>query len=321
MSSTIANQKNKDRLFTFIFGNEQNKSWTLSLYNAINGSEYTDPDLITFNTIRDFLYVSMRNDTSFILADMLNIFEHQSTYNPNMPLRMMDYAGHVYSGFIDRNGFNKFGSKQIMLPVPKLAVFYNGTADKPDETILRLSDAFPEDRRSESDIEVRVRMLNINYGRNPDIMNRCRPLEEYSWFIAKIRDNKGEDMTEAVNRALKEMPDDFVIKPFLMEHKSEVRGIIDTEYDEEKVMKAFKNEGHAEGLEEGETTKLIKLVYSKLRKNKPIEQIADELEESDNISGISEIVGLIKEASPDLDMDGDELAQAVLEKLNNKSQK
>lgn len=135
MSSTIANQKNKDRLFTFIFGSEQNKSWTLSLYNAINGSEYTDPDLITFNTIRDFLYVSMRNDTSFILADMLNIFEHQSTYNPNMPLRMMDYAGHVYSGFIDRNGFNKFGSKQIMLPVPKLAVFYNGMADKPDTKI------------------------------------------------------------------------------------------------------------------------------------------------------------------------------------------
>lgn len=131
-------------------------------------------------------------------------------------------------------------------------------------------------------------------------------------------------MTEAVNRALKEMPDDFVIKPFLMEHKSEVCGIIDTEYDEEKVMKAFKNEGLTIGLtkgrEVGETVFIIKQVYSKLRKNKTIEQIADELEESDNISGISEIVGLIKEASPDLGMDGDELAQAGLEKLRNASQ-
>ena len=333
MLGTSTNQKSKDRLFTFIFGSEQNKSWTLSLYNAINGSEYTDPELITFNTIQDFLYVSMRNDTSFILADMLNIYEHQSTYNPNMPLRMMEYAEHVYSGYIDRNGFNKYGSKQITLPVPKLAVFYNGTADKPDETILRLSDSFPEDRRSESDIEVRVRMLNFNYGHNPDIMNRCRPLEEYSWFIAKIRDYKGEDMTEAVNKALKEMPDDFVIKPFLMEHRSEVSGIIDTEYDEEKVMKAFKNEGraegHAEGLtegltkgltkgrEEGETTKLIKLIYSKLRKNKTIEQIADELEEADNITGIRDIADLIREASPNLDLDEDELAQDLLEKLNN----
>ncbi len=133
-------------------------------------------------------------------------------------------------------------------------------------------------------------------------------------------------MTEAVNRALKEMPDDFVIKPFLMEHKSEVCGIIDTEYDEEKVMKAFKNEGyteghakgHAEGLtkgrEEGETIKLIKQVYSKLRKNKPVEQIADELEESDNISTISEIVGLIRETTPDLDQDEDVVAQDVFEK-------
>ena len=101
-----------------------------------------------------------------------------------------------------------------------------------------------------------------------------------------------------------------------MEHRSEMYGIIDTEYDEEKVMKAFKNEGHAEGLEKGETIMLIKQVYIKLRKNKPIEQIADELEESDNISGIIEIVGLIREVTPNLDMNEDNLAQNVLEKLS-----
>ncbi len=123
-------------------------------------------------------------------------------------------------------------------------------------------------------------------------------------------------MTEAVNRTLKEMPDDFVIKPFLMEHKSEVSGIIDTEYDEEKVMKAFKNEGYAEGLEEGETTKLIKQVYIKLHKNKPVEQIADELEESDNITKIRNIVDLIKIETPNLDLDEDSLVQNVLEKLS-----
>ena len=105
-------------------------------------------------------------------------------------------------------------------------------------------------------------------------------------------------------------------KPFLMEHRSEMYGIIDTEYDEEKVMKAFKNEGYTEGREEGETIFIIKQVYSKIRKNKPVEQIADELEESDNISGISEIVGLIREVTPNLDMNEDNLAQNVLEKLS-----
>ena len=105
-----------------------------------------------------------------------------------------------------------------------------------------------------------------------------------------------------------------------MEHRSEVRGIIDTEYNEAEVMEGFRNEGReeglAEGLTQGETTKLIKQVYSKLRKNKTTEQIAEELEESDNISFISEIVGLIREMSPDLDQDEGAVAQAVFEKLS-----
>ena len=119
-------------------------------------------------------------------------------------------------------------------------------------------------------------------------------------------------MTEAVNRTLKEMPDDFVIKPFLMEHRSEVYGIIDTEYHEEKIRNAFVNEGR----EEGETIMLIKKVYLKLRKNKPVEQIADELEESDNITKIRNIVDLINIETPNLDMDEDTLAQNLLEKLS-----
>ena len=105
-----------------------------------------------------------------------------------------------------------------------------------------------------------------------------------------------------------------------MEHRSEVRGIIDTEYNEAEIKEAFMNEGHAkglaEGLNKGETIKLIKQVYSKLRKNKAIEKIADELEESDNISLISDIVDQIKELSPDLDHDDTLLAQAVFDTLD-----
>ncbi len=101
-----------------------------------------------------------------------------------------------------------------------------------------------------------------------------------------------------------------------MEHRSEVRAIIDTEYNEAEIKKAFMNEGLAEGLSKGETIKLIKLVYSKLRKNKAIEKIADELEESDNISLISDIVDLIKELSPDLDQDENVLSQEVFKNLS-----
>lgn len=240
---TFTNRQHKDRLFTFLFGREENKEWTLSLYNAVNGSDYKDPSLITFNTIQDYLYMSMKNDTSFLLLDQLSVYEHQSTYNPNMPLRMMEYVGHIYSGYIDSNRYNKYGSKLIPLPVPKLVVFYNGDKNEPDEKTLYLTDSFPEEHRGESDIEVRVRMLNINQGYNEKLLNKCRPLYEYSWFVSRIRRHKESYETmSAINRSLAEMPADFIIRPFLEQHRSEIMGIIDTEYDEEKILDLFKDE-------------------------------------------------------------------------------
>ena len=89
-TSTNGNREYKDRLFNFIFGREENREWTLSLYNAINGSDHTDASLIEFNTLGDVLYMGMKNDTSFILSNRMSVYEHQSSYNPNMPVRMLD---------------------------------------------------------------------------------------------------------------------------------------------------------------------------------------------------------------------------------------
>ena len=84
------NKKYKDRVFKFIFG--RNKAWALSLYHAVNGSNYTDPDALEFNTIDEILYIGMQNDVSFLLFFVLSIWEHQSTFNPNVPIRMFLYA-------------------------------------------------------------------------------------------------------------------------------------------------------------------------------------------------------------------------------------
>lgn len=86
-----------------------------------------------------------------------------------------------------------------MLPVPKFVVFYNGIKDAGDEVILRLSDSFDELHRAESDGEVRVRMLNINYGHNHQLTDACRPLYEYSWLIDRVRQNH---KTMAIKNAL-----------------------------------------------------------------------------------------------------------------------
>ena len=185
--NVTVNSKHKDRLFNFLFGQEENRKWTLSLYNAVNGSDHDDESLIEFNTLEDVMYLSMKNDTSFLIGNIMSVYEHQSTFNPNMPLRMMEYVGRLYSGYISRNRFNKYGERLIMLPTPKLVVFYNGMKEQADETILKLSDSFDKKHRNEADIEVRVRMLNVNHGRNKELMDKCKPLAEYAWFIEEIR--------------------------------------------------------------------------------------------------------------------------------------
>ena len=164
------------------------------------------------------------------------------------------------------NKLNKYGSELLRLPVPKLVVFYNGTIDQPDEKTLRLSESFPED--VDADIEVKVRMLNVNVGRNKELLDVCKPLGKYSWLVDEVRRNNTtkdeEGMSSAIDEAISAMPDDYVIKPFLEAHRAEVKGMLLTEYNEAEQMELFKEdgrrEGHAEGRAEGIIETLISLV-------------------------------------------------------------
>ncbi len=266
----VVNHEHKDRLFIFIFGREENKEWTLSLFNAVNGSAYSDPSVIEFNTLENMLYMTMKNDVSFLVSDQLNLYEHQSSYNPNMPFRMLEYTVKLYSGFIAGGEKNEYGTSLVRLPIPKLVVFYNGDKDIDDDRIIRLSDAFDEEHREESDIEVSVRMININYGRNEVLMRACNPLEGYSWFVERVKRYSKEYRNElglsidddpkeisslvlskAVERSLREIPDEYVIKDFLKKHRAEVVGMLAEEYDEVTIAEKFRQEGRREGIREG----------------------------------------------------------------------
>ncbi len=309
-NNTEINTKYKDRLFNFIFGREENREWTLSLYNAVNGSDYTDASLIEFNTLSDVLFLRMKNDTSFIISDIMSVYEHQSTYNPNMPLRLLQYVGDLYAGYIAKNRLNKFGKKLIMLPVPKLVVFYNGEKDTADESILRLSDSFLQESRDKTDIEVNVRMVNINYGRNKQLMNYCKPLAEYAWFVDEVRSNqKNHDLTASVKLALDSMPNNYVIREFLVTNRQEVEGMLDTEYNEAEVMELFKEEGREEGREEGSLRTLVKQVTRKMKKEKTIEEIVEDLEE--NRETIERIYKTAKLFAPEYDEE--KIVEALLE--------
>ena len=251
--SVKVNREYKDRLFKYIFGNPEHLEWTLSLYNALNSSSYTDPRSISITTIKEAVYMNMKNDISFLIADTMNFYESQSTYNPNMPLRFLFYVANVYSGYVadERNRINIHSSRQQKLPAPRLVCFYNGLKQMDDVTVLKLSNAFPENEKI--DIEINVTMLNINYGKNKHILDSCRALGDYSLFVKEVRDSiaGGMAIENAIGKVIDNLPNDSLIKPFLLANKAEVTDMCITEYNEEYTMELFKEEGREEGRAEG----------------------------------------------------------------------
>ncbi|MCR4745629.1 MAG: hypothetical protein K5894_10435, partial [Lachnospiraceae bacterium] len=225
-------------------------------------------------------YLGMHNDVSFLITDEMNLYEQQSSFNPNMPLRMLQYIGNLYEKYVTEHKLNKYGSELLELPVPKLVVFYNGSRDTENELYLKLSSSFPEG--AESDVEVRVRMINVNYGKNPELLEKCKPLGEYAWLVDRIRkikseQNSGNPIESIIDRAITEIPEGFVLRPFLMVHRSEVKGMLLTEYNEVETMQLFREdgrrEGHQEGLKDGRKEGILDAIQTFL-KNGGTEEMA-----------------------------------------------
>ena len=246
-SAIIVNEKHKDTLFRIIF---KDKKELLSLYNALSGTDYRNPDDLTINTRRDVIYIHMKNDVSFILDDHLCLYEHQSTFNPNMPLRGLLYLTDLYKPYIDNRRI--YTSKLMKLPNPRYIVFYNGTKEMPDSTPLRLSDAFihPEEI---SDIEVTAHMFNINFGHNKELMDKCKKLKEYAAFISIIRKYRetGMEIETAIQLAMDECIKNDILAEILRKEKMIVMNSILTEFDEQAYAEGLREDGFEDGFADG----------------------------------------------------------------------
>ena len=260
--SVTINRSYKDRLFKIIF---EDKKELLSLYNALTGKNYQNPDELEINTIDDVIYMHLKNDMSFILDDWQNLFEQQSTFNPNQPLRGFFHFADLYK--VKYFGKKIYSTRLLKIPTPQYIVFYNGTANMPDRKELRLSDAFQQPT-AQPDIEVVAHMLNINYGHNKELMERCQKLKEYAQFIDIIRhylrENEQWTNEQAISKAIDDCIQNNILRDILQKERLRVMASILSEFDEV----GYKEMIQDEAIEDGEIRGSIKLAY-KLKLPKP----------------------------------------------------
>ncbi len=224
------NRKHKDALFRMVFSS---KKELLELYNAMNGTSYKNEEELTVNTLESALYMTVKNDVSFIVDCTMNLYEHQSSYNPNIPLRGLDYFVQLYKIYGNQNMLNLYSSALQKIPTPQFVVFYNGLKNEPDRQVLKLSDMFQVPGGC---LECEATMININYGRNREIMEKCRPLEEYAIFVHTVRKYallQECDLTTAITLAIEECLRKSVLVDVLTRHRMEVCSVLFDTFDEE----------------------------------------------------------------------------------------
>ncbi|GHV12514.1 hypothetical protein AGMMS49938_05210 [Fibrobacterales bacterium] len=249
------NSKYKDSVFTALFSNEVR---ILELYNALEGTHYKDPSIIKINTLPDVFFMNRQNDIFFTVGDKVVVLvEHQSTINENMPLRFLIYISRLYEKIIDGKAIYK--SKLLKIPKPEFIVLYNGRDNYPKEKILKLSDSF-ESRQEQSikipenALELTVRVININKGKNDILIKKSPNLNGYSQFVAKVREfeNSGFILSEAIIKAIKFCLNKKILFEFLTENSSEVINMLLVgEWDMETALKVREEEAWETGLQKG----------------------------------------------------------------------
>lgn len=254
----------------------QEKVYALQVYNALNGTRYTDENIIQIRTLENGVSLSVRNDAAFVVNCEMTITEHQSTFNPNMPLRSLYY--YSSSIFTEIKGKDLYGRNRVLIPTPHFIVFYNGIEPRPEIEVLRLSDSFQK-KTDQPELELICTVYNINPEMNVKMMNACPVLKEYTLFVEKVREleKKEKDLETAVLKAIDYCINNHILQEFLKERKEEVLHVMTLDYTwerrEEIIRKEEREAGRSEGRREGriegrrEGVNEILLVYNWLKEN------------------------------------------------------
>jgi len=249
MEETKTNRKYKSSVFTLLFGEKNN---LLELYNAIENTNYGSDTDIWITTLEDALFMEQINDISFVIeGKFVVMIEHQSSMNPNMPLRMLLYIARVYEKIVSED--NLYGSKKIIIPNPEFIVLYNGDDECPDKKVLRLSDMFSEPLpESLAKLELVVTVYNINKGRNEEFATRSEKLKGYEIFIYLIKEYvKSMDRASAIKRAIGDCIRQDVLRDFLKKHGSEVHNMLLSGWNWDDAKRVWQKEAKEDGIDIG----------------------------------------------------------------------
>ena len=278
--------------------------YALDVYNAMNDSVYTDPDMIQIMRLENGISLSVRNDASFFIGNYLNLYEHQSTYSPNAPLRFLIYLTSLIKKMIGKRDL--YGRKRVQIATPHFAVFYNGTEKRPEKEVLKLSDAFIN-QADTPEIELTVIIYNINPNNNMQLLAKSKVLSGYMIFVNRVRKNLEkqktfvqnetehddteymEDLEAAINEAINYCIEHHIMETFFRKNRSEVTKSMVLDYTwerrEELIRAEEYEDGKCEGLEigraEGERERDRFLINKWLQKGKAIAEIADDLGKSE----------------------------------------
>ena len=244
--NSVPNRTYKSTIFIRLM---EDKRKLLEVYNAVSGNHYTDPELLTINTLENAIYMSIKNDVSFLIDSRLYLYEHQSTYSPNLPLRMLLYLGDLYAGMTENE--NLYGRKLVKIPPPQFLIFYNGQEELPDQRTLRLSDMYAAEE-TEHKLELEAVMLNINAGHNPELLETCSVLWEYAEYTARVRKYARElPVEDAVENAIVECIEEGILEDFLRKNRAEAKNMSIYEYNQEKHLRQEREASWEEGREAG----------------------------------------------------------------------
>ena len=278
----------RDTLFRMLY---RNKKRLLSLFNAVNGTQYDNPDDLTITPLEGVFYLGMKNDVSCIIDMMMKLYEHQSTVNPNMPLRNLFYVSDLLQKYIYEEGIDIYSRKQIKIPTPKFVVFYNGDEEQPERKEILLSKAFSANT-GETNMELVVLQININKGQNEELKAACKTLQEYAEFTERAREHRKEmELEDAIRTTIDECIRDGILKDILLKNKAEVYHMclyeFDVELHERVLREEEREEGRLEGIREGRLAgqqegmqngkKFAKQVFKAFMSGKTPETIAEEL--------------------------------------------